>query len=78
MRQPVGRDAQRATSAGVDVDLVTPKFLDSMIIAMRNANVNAGVGADDISDRNAGVFERPPSSLEQHSLLRVHDCRFAR
>src|SRR5947209_2956453 len=77
MRQPVGGDAQRAAGAGVDVDLMTAKFLDTVIVAMRNSDVDTGAGADNVSDRNAGVFERPPGRFEQHSLLRVHDRGFA-
>ena len=78
MGQSVRGDAERAAGRGVDVDLPPAELLDAMIVAMRNADIDAGLRPSQAFGWNPGVLERAPGNFEQQALLRVHDCGFAR
>jgi len=78
VRQPVGHDAERTTGGGVNVDLPPAELLYAMVVAVRNADVNAGTTAGQAFGWNARIFERAPRDLQQQSLLRVHQRCFPR
>jgi hypothetical protein len=80
-------NAQGAASNGVHVDLIAPELLNAMVVAMRDSDIDAGVGRCDLlkgipsssSARHAVSADRigrrrdVASNLFDHKLVRLTD-----
>ncbi len=78
IRDPVCRDGKRAADVRVAIDRAGVAAVQIRVIAVRDADENAGAGAGEFFRRQTRVLERFPSCLQQPAMLRIETRRLAR
>ena len=76
--KPPRQRARCIAGAEIRIDPLPLCEQHASVVAVADAEEDAGIGAMQRRRRDAGILQRMPGSLEHEALLRVHALRFAR